>query len=46
MFRTRPIEPTRKEDRSREEVRASILAFAVACALIRFVPIIMRKMAS
>ncbi|KAH8298322.1 hypothetical protein KR018_003640 [Drosophila ironensis] len=43
MFRTLSIEPSRVEDRSREEVRANLVVFAVTCALIRFIPIIVRK---
>ncbi|KAH8410211.1 hypothetical protein KR009_008395 [Drosophila setifemur] len=46
MFRTLSIEPTKIEDRSKEEVRANLVVFVVACALIRFVPIIIRKISS
>jgi len=45
MFRTLSIEPTRIEDRSKEEVRANLVVFAVTCALIRIIPIILRKIA-
>ncbi|XP_017081407.2 uncharacterized protein LOC108114804 [Drosophila eugracilis] len=44
MFRTLSLEPNRVEDRSKEEVRANLVVFAVTCALIRFIPIIIRKM--
>nr|NP_001097187.1 uncharacterized protein Dmel_CG34173 [Drosophila melanogaster]ABV53698.1 uncharacterized protein Dmel_CG34173 [Drosophila melanogaster]ADY69854.1 MIP29362p [Drosophila melanogaster]AOQ14231.1 CG34173-PA [synthetic construct] len=44
MFRTLSIEPIRIEERSKDEVRANILVFAVTCALIRFIPIIVRKL--
>ncbi|XP_017050395.1 uncharacterized protein LOC108094365 [Drosophila ficusphila] len=46
MFRTLSIEPTRIEDRSKEEVRANLVVFVVTCALIRFIPIFVRKIAS
>ncbi|XP_016982874.1 uncharacterized protein LOC108047277 [Drosophila rhopaloa] len=45
MFRTLSIEPTKIEDRSKEEVRANLVVFAVTCALIRFIPIAVRKIA-
>ncbi|KRJ98778.1 uncharacterized protein LOC120321056 [Drosophila yakuba] len=44
MFRTLSIEPIRIEERSKDEVRANILVFTVTCALIRFFPIILRKL--
>ncbi|KAH8328523.1 uncharacterized protein Dana_GF26285 [Drosophila ananassae] len=46
MFRTLSIEPNKIEDRSKEEVRANLVVFAVTCALIRFIPIIVRKISS
>ncbi|KMY91409.1 uncharacterized protein LOC116802352 [Drosophila sechellia] len=44
MFRALSIEPIRIEERSKDEVRANIFVFAVTCALIRFIPIIVRKL--
>ncbi|KAH8292812.1 hypothetical protein KR054_008647 [Drosophila jambulina] len=46
MFRTLPLETVKKDDRAKEEVRANLLVFALTCALIRFIPIIARKIAS
>ncbi|KAH8282901.1 hypothetical protein KR054_010687 [Drosophila jambulina] len=46
MFRPQIIESAKIEDRSKEEVRASLVIFAITCALIRYVPILMRKISS
>ncbi|KAH8255831.1 hypothetical protein KR038_011479 [Drosophila bunnanda] len=46
MFRPLTIESPKRVDRSREEVLASLVLFGITCALIRFVPIIMRKITS
>ncbi|KAH8356992.1 uncharacterized protein LOC110185117 [Drosophila serrata] len=47
MFRTLPLFKTAmKVDSAREETHANVLVFVVACALIRFIPIIVRKIAS
>ncbi|KAH8248974.1 hypothetical protein KR032_004589 [Drosophila birchii] len=43
MFRPLTLESIKKEDRAKEEVHASLVIFAITCALIRFVPIMMRK---
>ncbi|KQS61780.1 uncharacterized protein LOC26526096 [Drosophila erecta] len=43
MFRTLPIQPTGIQERSKDEVRANVLVFAVTSALIRLIPIILRK---
>ncbi|XP_017032591.1 uncharacterized protein [Drosophila kikkawai] len=46
MFRTLPIETAKKEDLAKDEVRANLVVFVMTCALIRFIPIIARKIAS
>ncbi|XP_017111330.1 uncharacterized protein LOC128253385 [Drosophila gunungcola] len=45
MFPTLPIEPAKIEERSKEEVRANLVVFAITCALIRFIPMAIRKIA-
>ncbi|KAH8393512.1 hypothetical protein KR200_003715 [Drosophila serrata] len=46
MFRPLTMESVKRMDRSREEVHATLVLFGLTCALIRFVPIIMRKISS
>ncbi|KAH8244685.1 hypothetical protein KR032_004731 [Drosophila birchii] len=46
MFRTLSLMTAKKEESAKEEVRANMLVFVVSCALIRFIPIIVRKIAS
>ncbi|KAH8251477.1 hypothetical protein KR038_003815 [Drosophila bunnanda] len=46
MFRTLPFKTSMKEDSAKEETRANLLVFVAACTLIRFIPIIVRKIAS
>ncbi|XP_022234906.2 uncharacterized protein LOC111082957 [Drosophila obscura] len=43
MMRSWPPDARVLEERAKREVQANIFLFAVTCALIRFVPKIMRK---
>ncbi|KAH8308056.1 hypothetical protein KR059_005501 [Drosophila kikkawai] len=46
MFRPLTTESNKRHDHSKEEVHANLVIFFLTCALIRFVPIIARKITS
>lgn len=43
MIRLKQLEPDSIVERAKDEVRANFIVFAVLCATIRFVPIVLRK---
>ncbi|XP_034473796.1 uncharacterized protein LOC117781165 [Drosophila innubila] len=46
MIRLKQIASDQIEERAKDEVRASLIIFAVLCATIRLTPILLRKLTS